>query len=64
MTSSDIILPKPFNRIAVQTTTIPMDLYSDCNYRYARRTKALQEILQEIQDCADKPAYPEYYATS
>jgi hypothetical protein len=29
--------------------------FGDGNYRYARRPKALQQILQEIQECADKP---------
>jgi hypothetical protein len=29
--------------------------FGDGSYRYERRPKALQEILQEIQECADKP---------
>ncbi len=29
--------------------------FGDCSYRYARRPKTLQQILQEIQECADKP---------
>ena len=29
--------------------------FGDGSYQYARRPKALQQILQEIQECADKP---------